>query len=257
MKCRLSVSALPPMRNGASPSASIRSHQGVVVVLDVGGLVRRPDTGHRLHRRALVGGGDHGRATEGVPDEQPHLAARAVHVLHRADRVGDLVGERPVTPVALGVAQAEVVEAEHADALAGELLADPARGRGVLAEREAVGEDAPPAHLALRQIDETRQDGSGGAREADALGHARHPVKLRSARRVRRALETVSCLPIISSTRTCSRVPSPSGCTEYVLLTEANRDIRLPARGCRVMCSSVLNPASSKTYVRPKIWTKG
>ena len=101
-----------------------------------------------------MGGGDHGRAAEGVPDQEPHLAARVVHELHRADRVGDLVGERPVTPVTLGVAQAEVVEAEHADALAGELLADPARGRAVLAEGEAVGEDAPSAQLALREVDD-------------------------------------------------------------------------------------------------------
>ncbi len=39
----------------------------------------------------------------------------------------------------------------------GELLADPARGRAVLAEREAVGEDAPAAQLSFGQIDQTRQ----------------------------------------------------------------------------------------------------
>ena len=43
----------------------------------------------------------------------------------------------------------------------------------------------------------------------------------------------------------CSREPSPFGCTEYVLVTEANREIRLPARGCRVMCSAVLNPSAT------------
>ena len=171
MKCRLSVSALPPTRNGASPSASIRCDQGVVVVLDVAGVVRRADAGHRRDRRTVVGGGDHGRSAERMSDEQPDLAARVVHELHRADGVGDLVRERPVAPVPLGVAQAEVVEAQHADALAGQLLADPARGRAVLAEREAVGEDAPPAHLAFGEIDETRQRGPGGAGEADALGH--------------------------------------------------------------------------------------
>ena len=163
MKCRLRVSALPPIEERRLALGLDPLHQGVVVVLDVAGVVRRPDAGHRRDRRTLVGGGDHGRPAEGVPDEQPHLAARVVHELHRADGVGDLVGERPVAPVALGVAQTEVVEAQHADALAGQLLADPARGRAVLAEGEAVGEDAPAAHLAFGEIDETRQGGSGGA----------------------------------------------------------------------------------------------
>ena len=78
-----------------------------------------------------------------------------------ADCVGDLVRERPVAPVALGVAQAEVVEAEHADALAGKPFADPASSRAVLAECEAMGEDTPSADLALGEIDETCQGGSG------------------------------------------------------------------------------------------------
>ena len=121
-------------------------------------------------------GGDHGRAAEGVPDEQAHLAAGVVHELHRADGVGDLVGERPVAPVALGVAQAEVVEAQHADALAGELLADPARCRAVLAEGEAVGEHAPSAHLALGTSMRPAKRWPGGADETDALCHAHHLI---------------------------------------------------------------------------------
>ena len=124
----------------------------------------------------VVRRGDHGRAAEGVPDEQPHVAAGGVHELHRTHRVGDLVRERPVAPVAVGVAQADVVEAQHPDALAGELLADAARGGAVLAEGEPVGEDAPAPQLAFGQIDETRQGGAGGAGELDALGHARHDV---------------------------------------------------------------------------------
>ncbi len=67
----------------------------------------------------------------------------------RSSGVADLVGERAVTPVALGVAESEVVEAEHADALAGQLLADAARRGRVLAEGEAVGEDAPTPDGAL------------------------------------------------------------------------------------------------------------
>src|SRR6478609_7203615 len=40
-----------------------------------------------------------------MPDEQPHLPAGLVHEFHRADGVVDLVGKRPVTPVALGMAR--------------------------------------------------------------------------------------------------------------------------------------------------------
>ena len=76
------------------------------------------------------------------------------------------------------MAEAEIVEAEHADALAGELLADPARRRAVLAEGEAVGEHTPSAQLAVGKVDDTGQDGPGGAGKGDALGHAPHPVTL-------------------------------------------------------------------------------
>ena len=40
-----------------------------------------------------------------------------------------------------------------------------------LPECEAMGEDTPSADLALREIDETRQGGSGGTGKPDALGH--------------------------------------------------------------------------------------
>src|SRR6185312_8739566 len=66
----------------------------------------------------------------------------------------------------------QVVEAQHADALAGELLAYPARGRAVLAEGEAVCEDTPPPQLSLGQVDQTGQHRAGGTRKPDALRHA-------------------------------------------------------------------------------------
>ena len=81
-------------------------------------------------------------------------------------------GERPVAPVALGISESEVVEPQHSDAVAGELLADSARGRAVLAEGEAVGEYSPPANLTNRNVDDAGQQGSGLARETDAFSHA-------------------------------------------------------------------------------------
>jgi hypothetical protein len=65
--------------------------QRVVVVLHVAWVVWRTDAGHRIDSRAVVRGGDHGRPTERVSDEQVDLAAGVVHELDSADRVGDLV----------------------------------------------------------------------------------------------------------------------------------------------------------------------
>src|SRR3712207_5544888 len=93
---------------------------------------------------------------------------------HEADRLSgvfDLVRERPVAPVALGVAKSEVVEAEHADALAGQLLADAAcRGR-VFSEGEPVGKDAPTPDGSRGMIDKAREPWSARTGEPHAFGH--------------------------------------------------------------------------------------
>ena len=146
-------------------------HEDVVVVLDVAGIVRRPDARHGAHRVDLVRRGDDRRPAEGVPHQEPHLAAGLVHEPHRLRGVGDLVGERPVAPVALGVAEPEVVEAQHPDALARQLLADPAGGRAVLAQREAVGEHAPSPGRALGVVDQPGKPRSARAGEPDPLAH--------------------------------------------------------------------------------------
>ncbi len=96
-----------------------------------------------------MGGGDHSSPAEGVADEQPHLASGFAHELHGADGVFDLVRKRAIAPVALRVPESEVVEPQHPDAFSGELLADSARCRRVLAEGETVCEDAPSANFAF------------------------------------------------------------------------------------------------------------
>ena len=123
---------------------------GVVVVLDVRGVVRRTDGGDRARLGYVRGGGDHRGTAERVADQDLHVAPRRLQEARGLGGVGDLVGEGAVAPVTLGVAEPEVVEAQHPDALRGKLLADPRRGRAVLAEREAVGEDSPAAALADR-----------------------------------------------------------------------------------------------------------
>jgi hypothetical protein len=95
-------------------------------------------------------------------------------LFHEADRPSGvlyLVGERAVAPVALGVAKPEVVEAEHANALAGQLLADAARRGGVLPESEPVGKDAPSPDGSLRMVDKACEPWSARTREPDAFGH--------------------------------------------------------------------------------------
>ena len=62
-------------------------------------------------------------ATEGVPDDKPDPTSGFLHEPNRLSGVLDLVRKRSVAPIAFGVAEPQVVEAEHADALAGEPLA--------------------------------------------------------------------------------------------------------------------------------------
>src|SRR6266496_3068963 len=90
---------------------------------------------------------------------------------------GDLVGKGPVAPVALGIAEPEIVEAEHPDALAGQLLADPAGGGALLAKGEAVREHAPATDRGYRVVDQTSQLGPARARKPDTLGHVGHPPR--------------------------------------------------------------------------------
>ena len=150
--------------------------QRVVDVLDVRRLTRCTDADHRGDGGALVRGRQHRRPAERMTDQQSDLTSGFVHELHGSHRVGDLVRERTVTPVAGRLPEAQRVEAQHPDALAGQLLADSA-GRGtVLAQCEPVYEDPPPAALALWVVDEARQGGSTAAGERDALCHAHHPV---------------------------------------------------------------------------------
>ena len=113
----------------------------------------------RLHARDLPGGRDHCRAAERVPHQEVDRPTLVGHEPARLHGVGDLVRERAVTPVALGVTEPDVVEAEHPDALAGQLLADAAGSGAVLAQGEAVGEHAPAADRRLGLVDDARQQG--------------------------------------------------------------------------------------------------
>ena len=54
-----------------------------------------------------------------------------------------LTVKRTIAPVALRVAQADRVEAQHADAVVGELLTDASGGRRLLAKREPVRKGRP------------------------------------------------------------------------------------------------------------------
>jgi hypothetical protein len=144
-------------------------------VLDVAGLVRRTDARHRTHRGDLVRCGENRRAAKGVAHEQSNPAAGLVHEPGRMRDVRNPVREPTIAPVTLGPAESQVVEAQHPDALAGQLLAHPTGSGTVHAECEAVGEHAPPADMALWVVDQTSQPGTARARKPDTLGHVAHP----------------------------------------------------------------------------------
>src|SRR5829696_9992596 len=125
---------MPPERQRFAPDQERRLpffedafDKSVVVVLNVGRLVRGADAHHGTHTVDQVRGGNDCRAAEGVPDKQPDATSGPFHKPHRLSGVLYLVRERAIAPVAFRVAESKVVETEHADALAGQLLADAAR----------------------------------------------------------------------------------------------------------------------------------
>src|SRR3712207_2352558 len=99
-------------------------YEGVVVVLDVAGLVGRADADDSANAIDQVRRGYDGCAAERVTHQQPDWSPGRLHEPDCLGGVLDLVGERAVAPVALRVAQTEVVEPQHADSLAGQLFAD-------------------------------------------------------------------------------------------------------------------------------------
>src|SRR5215213_4311688 len=130
--------------------------KSVVVVLNVGWLVRGADAHHGTHTVDQVCSGNDCRAAEGVPDKQPDATSGPFHKPHRLSGVLYLVGERAVAPVAFRVAESKVVEAEHADALAGQLLADAARCGRVFSEGESVRKDTPTPNGSGGIVDDAR-----------------------------------------------------------------------------------------------------
>src|SRR6185312_7968561 len=116
------------------------------------GVHRCPDRGERPHAGRLPGRGDHCGTPERMSDEDVGDCVLFGHELACPDDVIDLDGERTIAPVALRVTQSERIEAQHADAVQGELLADASGGRRVLAKRESVREDAPAAWLPGRPV---------------------------------------------------------------------------------------------------------
>ena len=127
---------------------------------------------------------DHRRTAEGVSHQEPDDAAGLVHEHRCLDGVGNLVRERTIAPIALGVAEPEVVEAQHPDPLAGQLRADPARCGTVLAQGEAVGEHAPSPDRDLGMVDQASQSGSARAGEPYPLGHVANPFDVDTATQI-------------------------------------------------------------------------
>ena len=102
---------------------------GVVLMLDMGGVERRTDGHHRTHPRAVPGRRDGGGPTPGVAHQQVGGGAAVGHEPTGFHQIVHLDGERTVTPVAPRTAQPECIEPQHADAVGGQLFADPGRRR--------------------------------------------------------------------------------------------------------------------------------
>ena len=158
MKCRLSVSALPPTRNGASPSASIRWPPARR-------SCARRGRGRRAHRcwppHRLSDSRARRRSRPTPPNECPTSSrtSRPESFMNSTARtVSATLCENEPSPQSPSESpRPRLSKRSMPMPSRGQLLADPARCRTVLAEREAVGEDAPAAHFALGQIDQTRQ----------------------------------------------------------------------------------------------------
>src|SRR5215218_3844841 len=165
VRIRLSdiLDEMPPERQCFAPDQERRLpfledafYKSVIVLLNVGRLVRGTHAHHGTHTVDHVRSGNEYRAAKGVPDKQPDATSGPFHKPHPLSGVVYLVRKRAVAPVAFRVAESKVVETEHADALASELPADAARRGRVLSEGESVRKDAPTPGASSRMVDKAR-----------------------------------------------------------------------------------------------------
>src|SRR4051794_11928431 len=161
----------PTSQEGGFTLVQNSLHERVVVVFDVSRLVGRADARDSPYAFCLLRGGEDCRATKGMPDQQPRVLSGSGHEVHGFDSVPYLERERSFAPIALGVAESEIVEAEHPDAFAGQLFADSASCWTLLAKGEPVDEHAPSPHASCRRIDEAGQTWTAGAGKPSALRH--------------------------------------------------------------------------------------
>jgi len=107
------------------------------------------------------GGGEHGGAAEGVPDQQLGSAPPFPEVVGGGDQVLDRRAEGGVGELARGLAQTGQVEAEHTDAPAGQAAGDPGGGVAVLAAGEAVREQRDRCRVTVGEVQPPGQGDPG------------------------------------------------------------------------------------------------
>ena len=88
-----------------------------------------------------------------MADEELRRVARRAQECGRRNEVGDVRAEVGVGELALALAEAGEVEAQHRDPSGGQGLGDPGRREDVLRAGEAMGEDSKGARRSDRQVE--------------------------------------------------------------------------------------------------------
>ena len=139
------------------------------IVGDVGRVGGGADGDDGLGAGDLAGGGEHGGTAQAVADQDAWRQAALLEVGGGARQVLDVGAEVGVGELALAVAEAGEVEAQHGDAEACQALGDAAGGGDVLRAGEAVGEEGGGDGLAVGQVEPGGEHVARVAGEVDPL----------------------------------------------------------------------------------------
>ena len=139
------------------------------VVCHMGRVGRGTDGRHRLGVGDVAGGSQHSSATQAVADQDGGGAVVVPEVVRGGHQVGNVGGEVGVGELALAMAQAGEVEAQHGNAVARQTLGDAGGGEDVLRAGEAVGEERIGADGPLRPIEPRGELAAVAAWKSDLL----------------------------------------------------------------------------------------
>ncbi len=141
--------ATPECDDGLPCGPDLALHRGEEVY-DVAGIVRRADGYERPHGVEPPRSLQHGRAAEGVPDQDAGCLMCPLEERTRGDQIFHVGTEARIGEVAFAFAQAGEIEPQHRDPVPVELLADVDGCLDVLRAGEAVSEEGGGKRRAVR-----------------------------------------------------------------------------------------------------------